>query len=392
MTWEETSLGDVCIYIRNGKSVKQQKEPEGLPITRIETIATGEIDHTRVGYAGFGFADAGSYLLKEGDILFSHINSLPHIGKCAIYVGRPRHIVHGMNLLCLRPDIDRVFPKYLLFALRTKIVNARILQLTNKAVNQASISATNLKSVSIPLPPLAEQRRIAAILDKADHLRQLRRAALAKLDTLLQSIFLDLFGDPVTNPKRWPMTTIGEATVVATGSTPSRKGAEYYGGDIPWVKTTEIDWGVINSTEESVTELGKRRGRLTMYPPDSILIAMYGQGITRGKSARLGIHATVNQACAVLLPSDKYTPHYMHSLLARSYERLRDMGQGGNQPNLNLRLVRSFEFPLPPLELQASFTERIAQIERLRRHHESAEDRTRDLFHSLQQRAFRGDL
>ena len=96
--------------MRNGMSVKQDKSGEGLPISRIETIADSSIDPARVGYAGLTLASCKDWLLQEGDILFSHINSVEHIGKCAVYRGVPEQLVHGMNLLCFRPDPAQVTP------------------------------------------------------------------------------------------------------------------------------------------------------------------------------------------------------------------------------------------------------------------------------------------
>ena len=197
------TLDELCIFIRNGKSVKQSKDVDGLPITRIETIANQTIDSDRFGYAGLTEEEGKSHLLECGDILFSHINSLEHLCKTAIYTGFPEKLVHGMNLLCIRPNLQLIFPQYLLHLLRSSRIRTSLLQFANKSVNQASISAGNLKSFVVNIPPLAEQRRIASILDQADELRQKRQQAIEKLDQLLQATFIDMFGDPVSNPKGW---------------------------------------------------------------------------------------------------------------------------------------------------------------------------------------------
>jgi len=287
------------------------------------------------------------------------------------------------------PDEKITNRDYLYHCLQYKVP-----ELLSQAIGEAqpNISQQIIKRIQIPLPPLAEQKRIAAILDQADALRAKRRAALAKLDTLLQATFLDMFGDPVTNPMGWEVKQLGEITDVGTGSTPSRKQKENYGGIIPWVKTTEVDWGIITHTEEAVSAQGIKSARLKTYPKDSILIAMYGQGKTRGKSAILGIDATVNQACAVLLPTSKFKTEYMAVLLHHSYETLRDLGRGGNQPNLNLSLVKSFEIPLPPIKLQIDFAKIIKSIHKIQKSHRKHLQKVNNLFHALQQRAFKGEL
>ena len=175
-------------------SVKQDKSGDGLPITRIETIADATIDSNRVGYAGVNEVNGRRWLLEPGDILFSHINSVEHVGKCAIYRGIPEKLVHGMNLLCMRCDQSQLLPEFATHLIRSPGFRARLQNFINKAVNQASVSIGNLKPIPVGIPPLAEQRRIAAILDQANALRAKRREALAQLDSLTQSIFIEMFG------------------------------------------------------------------------------------------------------------------------------------------------------------------------------------------------------
>jgi type I restriction enzyme S subunit len=207
---KRVALDDVLVMARNGLTVKQNKSAGGLPVSRIETIWNATIDKGRLGYAGLTKADTDGWLLEPGDILFSHINSLDHLGKVAIYQGDPPELVHGMNLLCLRANPEQIDPRFLLYVLRTHDFRGRLLKYVNQSVNQVSVSLTNLRRLEIPLPPLAVQKRIAAVLDKANDLRGKRRQALATLDSLLQSVFLDMFGDPVTNPKGWPTKRLVE--------------------------------------------------------------------------------------------------------------------------------------------------------------------------------------
>jgi type I restriction enzyme, S subunit len=187
-------LAKIFEFVRNGKSIKQDKSTGGIPITRIETIAEGTIDGSRVGYAGLQEAGNERWLLQRGDILFSHINSVEHVGKCALFDGYPEKLIHGMNLLALRPNKAVLEPRYAFRVMSSPIFRRSLQQFVNKAVNQASISTTNLKSLEIPLPPLGVQRRIAAILDKADALCRERKRAIELLGSLTQSIFLEMFG------------------------------------------------------------------------------------------------------------------------------------------------------------------------------------------------------
>ena len=198
------------------------------------------------------------------------------------------------------------------------------------------------------VPPLEEQRRIAAILDQAETLRTQRRTAMALLDSLTQSLFLDMFGDPVANPKAFSKQPLSVVAEITTGSTPGRGADGYYGGNIPWVKTTEVAGGEIHDTEEKLTEAGLKAIRGKLHPINSIVVAMYGQGQTRGRCALLRIEASCNQACGVIKPSEEFVPWFMFTQLLLAYERLRALGRGGNQENLNLQLLGSFEVLVPP--------------------------------------------
>ena len=112
-----------------------------------------------------------------------HINSVEHVGKCAVYRGQPPKLVHGMNLLCLRSDTSKLLPEFAKYLIRSGQFRSRLGSSIKKAVNQASVSIGDLRTLPVALPPLSEQRRIAGILDRADELRAKRRAALAKLET-----------------------------------------------------------------------------------------------------------------------------------------------------------------------------------------------------------------
>ena len=249
-----------------------------------------------------------------------------------------------------------------------------------------------VKSVTVPLPPINEQRRIASILDKANELRQKRQQAIEKLDQLLQSTFIDMFGNPVSNPKGWDSSTLGEQCEVGSGSTPSRQNASYFEGDIPWVKSTEVDWGTIIHTSETISIEGKESARLKTYPKGAIILALYGQGITRGKSALLGIEATLNQACAALITKNSISNYFVFSYLRFSYENLRNQARGGNQENLNLNIVKSFPIYLPPKDLQEKWSKIALKIEDQKQKLYKQLDIQNNLFNSLQNQAFSGTL
>lgn len=249
-----------------------------------------------------------------------------------------------------------------------------------------------LSTIEMPIQPLSTQKHLAAILDAADLYRQKTKNLVAKYDQLAQSLFLEMFGDPVRNEKGWEKKKLGDLTDIFSGSTPSRENEIFYIGNNPWIKTTELRGVIINDSQEKISDEALRNTSCRLYPKGTILIAMYGQGVTRGKVGILGIEAATNQACAALPPTNKINSEYLFSHLKFSYEELRELGRGGNQPNLNCGLVKSFEVLNPPLTLQTQFASRIQLIEAQKQQAQSTLQKSETLFNCLIQKAFKGEL
>ncbi len=329
---------------------------------------------------------------KRGDVLVAKITPCFENGKMALADNLAHELGFGTTEFHVFRPSERITGPYLFNLLRAPYVRKAGAMKMKGAAGQRRVPADFFAALQIPLPPLAEQKRIAGILDAADALRAKRREALAQLDTLLQSTFLDMFGDPVTNPMGWMVTCVGDVTQMGTGSTPSRNHKNYFGGSISWVKSTEVDWGTVTATSECVSSDGVRAARLRLYPKGSIVLALYGQGKTRGKCAVLGIDATINQACCVLVPRDPGSTPYLFQFLKYSYHRLRGESRGGNQENLNMRIVRSFPVPVPPLDVQQRYATIAESVERQKASQRAHLAELDTLFVSLQSRAFRGDL
>src|SRR5690606_30123815 len=235
------------------------------------------------------------------------------------------------------------------------------------------------------------QEKIAAILDKADALRRKDQELLKKYDELAQAIFIDMFGDPVKNEKGWEVKRLEELSDLSSGSTPSRAHDSYFEGNIPWVKTAEVKDDFIMDTEEKISEEALLKSSCRLYKPDSLIIAMYGQGKTRGQCALLKIEATTNQACCVVSNiRPEVSPIYLLKLFKILYHEFRDLGRGGNQPKLNVGILKAYKVIVPPLSLQEVFAKKIALINQLKA--QANAEKSEELFQSLLQRAFKDEL
>lgn len=175
--------------IRNGANIKQGQVEGGFPITRIETISDETIDRKKMGYAGIIDNKYESYYLQEGDILVSHINSLKHIGKCALYCKQEDEIIiHGMNLLCLRPIREIVVPTFAIHMLRSDIIKKQIADITKPAVNQASFSVRDFGGIKAIIPNIDEQNKFVAIAEQADKSKFELKQAIEKIDKVMRAL------------------------------------------------------------------------------------------------------------------------------------------------------------------------------------------------------------
>lgn len=166
--WEIKKIGQCFSSINNGANIKQIKGASGLPITRIETISNDRFNRDRMGYANIiDYKPYSKYLLSDGDILMSHINSMKFLGRAVVYKKRNNEVIlHGMNLLRLIPINDIILSYYAVLYFRTELFKKDIGAISHQSVNQASFNITALKNLDIPVPPLAEQERIVEILDR----------------------------------------------------------------------------------------------------------------------------------------------------------------------------------------------------------------------------------
>lgn len=372
------TLGEVAQFI-NGAAFKPEDWGEvGLPIIRIQNLTDSRKPYNRT------LREVSDNLrVRRGDLLVSWSATLGVFTWDLEEDG-----LLNQHIFRVLPDESRVDRSYLRFALEEAInaMGEHLHGATMQHVNRGAFMGTR-----VPLPPLPEQRRIATILDQADGLRTKRRRALTLLDELADSLFVSEFGR-IGDMNPSSLSKLGSVATIKSGSTPDRSKKSYFEGTIPWVKTTEVRGEVIYATQESVTEAGKTAARLQVFPEGSIVIAMYGQGATRGRSAVLGVPSAVNQACAVILPNEKFETTFMSRQLRLAYDRLRDKARGGNQANLNLGLVGDLDIILPSRKAQEVFGAKQRKLDQARVDSVGQIGKLDELFSSLQHRAFRGEL
>lgn len=362
MKWEMRPLEDVATLQRGYDLPVQNRKIGDIPIYAANGIVGYHSEKQAVG-PGVITGRSGSI----GNVQFSEGPYWP------------------LNTSLYVRDFHGNVPRYVYWLLR----HLR-LERFHEGTGVPTLNRNIVHRVSVPVPPIPQQRRIAEILDKADALRAKRRAAIDQLDTLTQSIFLEMFGDPVANPKGWPVERLGQLVETTSGGTPRRDVGEYFGGHIPWVKSGELHGGVVTTTEEKLTDRGLAESSAKIMPIGTVLVAMYGA--TVGAVAVLGIEAATNQAVCCIRPSDQILADFLVFLLRWSTPALLAKRVGGAQPNLSQDLLRNLIVPAPPRQLQEVFAGRVARAAETKRAAFRSSDEINSLFGSLQHHAFRGDL
>lgn len=187
--WQTKTLGESFGYIKNGANIKQERGANGIPITRIETLSGGVFNRDRLGYANIYSIDKyKSHILDSGDLLLSHINSKTYIGRTVLYKKKNDEvIIHGMNLLRLKVNINILQPVYSCYYFMTDFFKIQIASYRKDAVNQSSISVNDLKKINIRIPPIALQNEFAEKIEQIEKQKQLIKASIAETEDLFNS-------------------------------------------------------------------------------------------------------------------------------------------------------------------------------------------------------------
>ena len=326
-----------------------------------------------------------------------YINSFTFDGEYLIFGTGGQASIHyckekfSTSTDCFVVGVSKVvLPKYVYYFIKSKMY---LLEEGFKGAGLKHISKEYIKNIKIVFPETKEtQNKIVSLIEKVEKLQEKKEKANKLSILYIQNLFRKMFGDPVNNEKKWGQVSLGEICEIKTGGTPSRKENAYWGGDIPWVKTTELRGSVIHTAQETITKMGEQNSNATVFPKDTILVAMYGQGKTMGRTAKLGINAATNQACAALLPSKSCETEFIWQYLILSYDQLRKLAKGGNQPNLNLKILRDFKIYDPPLKLQKDFSTISETMRNLNQNQIKSQVEINHLFNSLIEKAFSGKL
>lgn len=339
-------------------------------------------------------ADVAKFGLVDGDILFNNTNSPELVGKTALFTGAQEPFVFSNHFTRLRVSRKRVDPRYVARWLAKERNRGVFSRLCNQWVNQASVRKEALLALEVPLPEtLEEQRRIADILDKADAIRRKRKEAIALTEELLRSAFLDMFGDPVTNPKGWPVKPLGDLVDIRGGGTPSRARPEFFAGHVSWATAKDFRSEFMSDTEEHVSEDAIASSATKLVPQGTILIVVKSKILMRRLPVAIStVPLCFNQDVKGLVARDLSEGPYIAAHIRMAQRKLLELARGVNTEGLTLDHLRGHPVMRPPVDEVQRFVQLEATIRRSSDVNARGALAADDLFNSLMTRAFSGEL
>ena len=401
LNYKTLSLWDVKRYtqnhvsFRNAVKLKDVLSPYFEPVAKEEMIANNWQIISKINFSGDLFlrdvsetiSFKGNLNKVDGDsLIYSKIN----VRHGCIYYHPHNATPFGVSseYPVYKIDTTRVLGDYLVMVIQSKAFKA-ILDKKATGISKARVKPSEFLEIEIPIPALSVQKELLytynsktrqaqtmemkacqiekdideylmqalGIITKYEHKEE---GGKYKYLRFIKSINTPEWGIDIIQKKqkgesfKYPVVKIKNLCQLGSGGTPSRSCSSYYKGNIPWVKTGEVINEEIFDTEEHIMEEAIAKSSAKLYPKGSLIIAMYGQGDTRGRTAKLGVDATTNQACAVLHNIDHriVSTDYLWYYLQGRYHDLRSMASGNNQPNLNAGKINNYDVVVPPIDVQ----------------------------------------
>jgi type I restriction enzyme S subunit len=386
--WQSAPIGDLIardgLFVDGDWVESKDQDPVGeVRLTQLADVGDGRWRNrsdrhlTAAAAARLRCTD-----LQVDDVLVARMPD--PLGRACLFPGDPKRCVTVVDVAIIRPGTGSADPRWLMHAINAPLVRTAIESLQS-GTTRRRISRKNLGTVEVAVAPLQEQLRIAAAIEEAfsklaageaglSNVRQLLKrtrdavltvAATGHLvpqdptDTPAAKILTDLGIEPVEPsegshvPDGWASVRIVDIAQVGSGTTPKRGRSEYWeNGQVPWVTSGALNAGVVSEATEFVTERALAETSLRLWPAGTLLVAMYGEGQTRGRCAELAIEATCNQACAAIALRPELAD-YKQTLRLHfdaNYSANRRLAAGGVQPNLSGALIKEMVVGLPPPE------------------------------------------
>lgn len=390
MSWPLVKASSV-MDIRDGTHDSPKYIETGIPLVTSKNLVAGSIDYQSCQYISEEdhIAISKRSFVDNGDILYAMIGT---IGNPVIVEKKMDFAIK--NVALFKFNNESIFNRYVYHFLNSDVATRQLLK-QSRGGTQKFVSLGNLRDLEIPLPPLAEQKRIAAILDKADAIRRKRQQAIKLADEFLRSVFLDMFGDPVSNPKGWEVKSLKDISRIQIGPFGTQLHKEdYVQGGIPLINPTHIVKGHI-VPKDDLTITAEKHASLSEYHLDIGDIIMGRRG-EMGRCAIVGENEKgwlCGTGSLFIRPNKTGVfSEYLNKLLASDAIKthLESESQGATMPNLNKTIVGNIQVPVPSDEALNQFLNIKSKIINTKLlYSDFAKEK---VFESLSQQAFSGNL
>ena len=380
---------DVFPFIKNGANIKQDANAGGIPITRIETLAGGEFNTSRLGYANiFDISPYYEYVLNSGDILMSHINSPEYLGRAVVFEDKYNIVIHGMNLLRLKANKEFIDSRYAVYLFNGNTFKEHIRKITKKSVNQASFSINDLKEIELQLPSIENQVIAAEKLDKLKMLIKKKNRLILFLDEMIKSRFVEIFKNNKAH------IAIGELFQVIDGDRGKNypKATDFFDeGYCLFLNAKNVTKnGFCFDTVQFITQQKDEQLNKGRVLPEDIILTTRG---TVGNIAYCDIksshkHMRINSGMVILRSKDIiYDVDFITYVLSNQINYGKEIS-GSAQPQLPISKLKDIIIPFPEIFLQKDFSYLIKQINKLKSDVQKSIDETQLLMDSLMQEYF----
>ena len=352
-------LGDICTIQSGGTPSRHNKaywDDGTIPWVKISDIKDKYLDATEERITKLGLENSSAKIFPAGTILYTIFATLGEV--CILNIeAATNQAISGIQLESKQVDKDYLY--HYLSSLKSTVNNI------GRGVAQNNINMTILRNFEIPLPPLEEQRKIAAVLDKVSDLIAKRRTQLDKLDELVKSRFIEMFGDVTKNEKNWSTRKISEIATLQSGGTPSRQCPKYFEGTIPWITTVALGKNAIGIEDaiEYITEEAIENSATKLIPKNSLL---FGIRVGVGKVSENIVPMCINQDIVAIIINDRYKLNmlFLKNLLDMFSGYFNSQKRGATIQGIKSEVLKNINVSLPPIELQNQFADFVKQTDK----------------------------
>ena len=396
MTIEKIRIRDLLSRKINGEWGNDKSSSDGVKVLRTTNFTnTGKIDYANIVERDIEKSLVENKKVLYGDIIIEKSGGSPNqpVGRVVYFDYEGDEIFLCNNFTTILRTNEKIYNKYFFYHLFFNHITKRTLKYQNKTTGIINLQLERYLDEIILLPDKIIQQKIVAILDKADGLRRKRQQAMGLLDEFLRSTFLEMFGDPVKNPRGWEKRPLEKIGMILTGNTPPRSKSDFYGDYIEWIKSDNINTNdfYLTKAREYLSKKGKTVGRVV--PPGSILVTcIAGSKDCIGNVAIADREVAFNQQINAIVPNESVKSKFLFAQFLYSKKLVQSYATDSMKGLLIKSKFNKINFICPPLHIQNQFTVIFESVERTRERMQKSLEEMENLFNSLMQRAFKGEL